>query len=53
MITSDKCYHNNEWLWGYKESDKLGDDPYSAKAATEIMINSQIKSFFINQITSL
>ena len=34
--------------YGYKESDKLGDDPYSAsKAATEIMINSQIKSFFI------
>ena len=48
MITSDKCYHNNEWIWGYKESDKLGgDDPYSAsKAAAEIMINSQIKSFF-------
>ena len=48
MVTSDKCYHNNEWIWGYKESDKLGgDDPYSAsKAATEIMINSQIKSFF-------
>lgn len=48
MITSDKCYHNNEWIWGYKENDKLGgDDPYSAsKAATEIMINSHIKSFF-------
>lgn len=51
MITSDKCYENNEWIWGYKEDDILGgEDPYSAsKAATEIMINSQIKSFFTGQ----
>ena len=31
IITSDKCYENQEWEWGYRESDKLGgDDPYSA-----------------------
>ena len=48
LITSDKCYQNFEWVWGYRENDKLGgDDPYSAsKAAAEIVINSYIKSFF-------
>ena len=40
MITSDKCYKNNEWCFGYRENDELyGDDPYSAsKAAAEILI---------------
>ncbi len=48
LITSDKCYENVEWIWGYKETDKLGgSDPYSAsKAATEISIKSYIDSFF-------
>jgi CDP-glucose 4,6-dehydratase len=48
LVTSDKCYKNKEWLWGYRENDELGGiDPYSAsKAATEIAINSYIKSFF-------
>ena len=38
-VTSDKCYENNEWVWGYRENDKLGGkDPYSAsKAAAEIL----------------
>jgi CDP-glucose 4,6-dehydratase len=48
IITSDKCYQNVEWLWGYRENDRLGgDDPYSAsKACVEIASNSYIKSFF-------
>ena len=48
LITSDKCYENVEWIWGYKETDRLGgSDPYSAsKAATEISIKSYIDSFF-------
>jgi len=48
LITSDKCYDNVEWVWGYKETDTLGGiDPYSAsKGAAEIAIKSQIKSFF-------
>ena len=48
MITSDKCYENVEWVWGYRETDKLGGiDPYSAsKSAAEIAINSFINSFF-------
>ncbi len=48
MVTSDKCYKNNEWIWGYKETDEMGGlDPYSAsKSATEILIKSHIHSYF-------
>ncbi len=51
FITSDKCYENVEWLWGYKETDKLGGkDPYSAsKAAAEIAISSYSRTFFSNK----
>ncbi len=40
-ITSDKCYENREWPWGYRETDKLGGhDPYSAsKACAELAIS--------------
>lgn len=41
-ITSDKCYRNVEWAWGYRETDELGGhDPYSAsKACAELAISS-------------
>ena len=47
-ITSDKCYENVEWLWGYRETDQLGGaDPYSSsKAAAEIIFSSYDRSFF-------
>ena len=47
-ITSDKCYENVEWIWGYRENDRLGGrDPYSAsKAAAEIAFSSYTRSFF-------
>jgi CDP-glucose 4,6-dehydratase len=50
MITSDKCYKNVEWIWGYKETDHLGGkDVYSgSKAAAEIVIHSYFHSFFKN-----
>jgi CDP-glucose 4,6-dehydratase len=40
MVTSDKCYRNKEWVWGYRETDELGgDDPYSAsKACAELAV---------------
>lgn len=46
-ITSDKCYENVEWVWGYKETDMLGGkDIYSgSKAAAEIIIHSYYHSF--------
>jgi CDP-glucose 4,6-dehydratase len=51
LITSDKCYKNVEWLWGYRENDQLGgDDPYSAsKGCAEIAINSYCKSVFTRE----
>jgi len=47
-VTSDKCYRNKEWIWGYRETDELGGhDPYSAsKAAAEIVFESYRLSFF-------
>jgi len=47
MITSDKSYDNLEWVWGYRESDRLGGkDPYSAsKGMAEIAIRSYFESF--------
>ena len=48
LVTTDKCYKNNEWEWGYRENDPLGGhDPYSSsKACAEILIQSYQKSFF-------
>ena len=47
-ITSDKCYENVEWAYGYREDDRLGGaDVYSgSKAAAEIVISSYRRSFF-------
>ena len=47
-ITSDKCYENVEWVWGYRENDRLGGhDPYSAsKAAAEIVFSAYARSYF-------
>jgi len=47
-ITSDKCYQNNEWVWGYRENDPMGGkDPYSAsKGCSELITNSYQNSFF-------
>jgi CDP-glucose 4,6-dehydratase len=47
-VTSDKCYRNKEWLWGYRENDELGgDDPYGAsKAAAEIVLGAYVESYF-------
>ena len=48
VVTSDKCYEDREWAWGYRESDRLGGhDPYSAsKAATELVAASYRDAFF-------
>jgi len=48
VITTDKCYENREWLWGYRECDPLGGyDPYSAsKAAAEMVTASWRQSYF-------
>lgn len=48
LITTDKVYHNNEWIYPYRENDRLGGyDPYSAsKACAELIIDSYRNSFF-------
>jgi CDP-glucose 4,6-dehydratase len=47
-VTSDKCYENRDWFWGYRETDPLGGrDPYSAsKAAAELVAQSYRESLF-------
>jgi CDP-glucose 4,6-dehydratase len=51
VVTSDKCYKNQEWVWGYREGETLGGhDPYSAsKAAEELVAESYRQSFFAKQ----
>lgn len=53
LITSDKCYDNVEWVWGYRETDALGGkDVYSgSKGAAELVIRSYITSFFADAQT--
>ena len=47
-VTTDKCYENKEWLWGYRENEPMGGhDPYSSsKACSEIITAAYRKSFF-------
>lgn len=48
IVTTDKVYRNNEWQWGYRETDELnGYDPYSnSKSCAELVTSSYINSFF-------
>lgn len=48
VVTSDKCYENREWLWGYRENEPLGGhDPYSSsKACAELVTSAYRASFF-------
>lgn len=47
-VSSDKCYENQEWPWGYRETDRLGGrDPYSAsKGCAELLFSAWHRSFF-------
>jgi CDP-glucose 4,6-dehydratase len=48
VITTDKCYENKEWVWAYRETDRLGGfDPYSSsKACAELVVSAYRSSFF-------
>lgn len=48
MVTSDKCYENKEWVWGYRENDAMGGhDPYSSsKGCCELLTSSYRNSYF-------
>ncbi len=47
-VTTDKCYENKEWLWGYRENEPMGGhDPYSSsKACAELVTSAYRQSFF-------
>jgi CDP-glucose 4,6-dehydratase len=47
-VTTDKCYENNEWVWGYRENEPMGGhDPYSnSKGCSELVTSAYRKSFF-------
>lgn len=49
-ITSDKCYENQEWFWGYRENEPMGGhDPYSSsKGCSELVTRTYQRSFFAN-----
>ena len=51
-VTTDKVYHNNEWVWGYRENEPLdGFDPYSnSKSCSELVTHSYRNSFFVEGI---
>lgn len=54
-ITTDKCYENQEWIWGYRESDPMGGhDPYSSsKACAELVTAAYRRSFLAAQGVSV
>lgn len=53
-VTTDKCYENREWIWGYRENEPLGGkDPYSSsKACSELITASYRNSFFNSSIST-
>jgi CDP-glucose 4,6-dehydratase len=55
VVTTDKVYENREWLWAYREVDRLGGhDPYSAsKACAELIAAAYRNSFFASGVTAL
>lgn len=48
VVTSDKCYENQEWMWGYRETDAMGGfDPYSSsKGCAELVVSAYRRSYF-------
>ncbi len=50
-ITSDKCYENKEWVWGYRENEPMGGhDPYSSsKGCAELVTAAYRSSYFSNE----
>ncbi len=53
-VTTDKCYENNEWDWGYRENEPMGGhDPYSSsKGCAELVTSAYRRSFFSTKDTA-
>lgn len=51
-VTTDKCYKNNEWDWGYRETDEIeGYDPYSNSKGCSELVTSSFRNSFFNENT--
>ncbi len=51
-ITTDKCYENREWAWGYRENEPMGGfDPYSNSKGCAELVNAAYRSSFFNADT--
>jgi CDP-glucose 4,6-dehydratase len=49
-VTTDKCYENKEWSWGYRENDSLGGhDPYSNSKACAELVTSAFRNSYLHQ----
>jgi CDP-glucose 4,6-dehydratase len=50
-ITTDKCYENREWVWGYRETEPLGGfDPYSSSKACSELVTSAYRQSFLEKV---
>jgi CDP-glucose 4,6-dehydratase len=50
-VTSDKCYENREWVWGYRENDPMGGyDPYSNSKGCAELVTASYRSSFFNKL---
>jgi len=48
-VTTDKCYENREWVWGYREDEPMGgDDPYANSKACAELVSSAYRKSFLN-----
>lgn len=51
-VTTDKCYENKEWVWGYRESEPMGGfDPYSSSKACAELVTAAYRNSFFNENT--
>lgn len=50
-VTTDKCYENREWVWGYRENEALGGyDPYSSSKACSELVTAAFRNSFFNPV---
>lgn len=49
VVTSDKCYENKEWVWGYREDEPMGGhDPYSSSKGCAELVTASFRASFFN-----
>ncbi len=52
-VTTDKCYENREWVWGYRENESMGGyDPYASSKACSELVTAAYRQSFFNHSTS-